>query len=134
MKLDVYLNFPGTCEEAFRFYERELGATLAFIQLHGTMPNPNIPPDWAGKVLHAQVTIGGTTVMGADVPSAQPMRSAYLSVTVDSAVEADRLYERLSDGGEIFMKMDTTFFANRFAMLRDRFGVSWMLLQGVKAD
>ena len=59
------------------------------------------------------------------------MRSAYLSVTVDSPEEADRLYAKLSEGGEIFMKMETTFFANRFAMLRDRFGVSWMLLQGV---
>jgi PhnB protein len=134
MKLDIYLNFPGTCEEAFRFYERELGATVAFIQHHGAKPNPNIPPGWSDRVLHAQVTIGGTTVMGADVPSAEPMRSAYLSVTVDSAAEADRLYERLSEGGEIFMTMETTFFANRFAMLRDRFGVSWMLLQGVTAD
>jgi PhnB protein len=131
MKLDLYLNFRGTCEDAFRFYERELGGKVVFIQRHGDQPNPSIPADWKDKVLHAQMAIAGVTIMGADVPSAEPMRSAYLSVTVDAPDEADRLYGRLSEGGEIFMKMETTFFANRFAMLRDRFGVSWMLLQGV---
>ena len=131
MKLDVYLNFRGTCEEAFRFYEQELGGKVVFIQRHGEQPNPSIPSDWHSKVLHAQMQLGGMSVMGADIPRAEPMRSAYLSLTVDSAAEADRLYALLSEGGEIFMKMETTFFANRFAMLRDRFGISWMLLQGV---
>jgi PhnB protein len=132
VKLDIYLNFRGTCEEAFRFYEQELGGKLSFIQRHRDQPNPNIPPDWQDKVLHAQLQLAGVAVMGADIPTAEPMRSAYLSLTLDSAAEADRLYERLSAGGEIFMKMESTFFANRFAMLRDRFGVSWMLLQGVR--
>jgi PhnB protein len=131
VKLDVYLNFRGTCEEAFRFYEQELGGTVTFVQRHAEQPNPGIPPDWREKVLHAQMQLCGVNVMGADIPNAEPMRSAYISLTVDSPAEADRLYDRLSDGGEIFMKMESTFFANRFAMLRDRFGISWMLLQGV---
>lgn len=131
MKLDVYLNFRGSCEEAFRFYELELGGKMVFIQRHGEQPNPNIPPNWQSKVLHAQMQLGGMSVMGADIPTAEPMRSAYLSLTVDSAAEADRLYALLSEGGQILMKMETTFFANRFAMLRDRFGISWMLLHGV---
>lgn len=133
MKLDLYLNFRGTCEEAFRFYERELGAKPIFLQRHGDNPNPNpgIPADWNGKVLHAQIELAGVSIMGADVPTAEPVRSAYLSVTVDTPEEAERLYGRLSDAGEVFMKMEKTFFANRFAMLRDRFGISWMLLQGV---
>ncbi len=66
--------------------------------------------------------------MGADIPGAEPMRSAYASLTLDSAAEAERVYGILSDGGQIFMKMEETFFAARFAMLRDRFGTSWMLL------
>jgi PhnB protein len=66
--------------------------------------------------------------MGADIPNADPMRSAYLSLTVDSEEEADRIYGLLTDGGEIFMKMEKMPFANRFAMLRDKFGTSWMLL------
>jgi PhnB protein len=131
MKLDIYLNFAGRCEEAFRFYERELGAKVIFVQKHGDQPNPQIPADWGQKVLHAQMQLAGVTIMGADIPNAEPMRSAYLSLTADAPEEADRLYALLSDGGQIFMKMETTFFANRFAMLRDRFGISWMILQGV---
>src|SRR5437764_14232234 len=66
--------------------------------------------------------------MGADIPGAEPMRSAYLTLTVDRAEEAERLYALLSDGGQIFMKMEETFFASRFAMLREKTGTSWMLL------
>ena len=67
---------------------------------------------------------------GADVPPDrfQPMRSAYLSLTVSSIDEAERIYALLSDGGQIFMPMEETFFAFRFAMLRDKFGTSWMIL------
>jgi len=72
-------------------------------------------------------------VMGADIPKSEPMRSAYLTLTVDSEKEAERVYALLSEGGQIFMKMEKTFFANRFAMLRDRFGTSWMLLHEVPA-
>lgn len=130
MKLDVYVNFRGSCEEAFRFYEQELGARVLFVQRHGPHANPNIPSDWQDKVLHARLEVGNTVVMGADIPTAEPMRSAYLALTVEAPADADRIYERLSDGGQVFMPMETTPFANRFAMLRDRFGVSWMLLQG----
>jgi PhnB protein len=56
------------------------------------------------------------------------MRSVYLSLQVDSTAEAERLYKLLTEGGEIFMPMEETFFAHRFAMLRDKFGTSWMIL------
>ena len=131
MRLDVYVNYRGNCEEAFRFYEQHLDGRITEIVRHGEQPNPNIPADWKEKVLHAQIEIGGMSVRGADITNAEPMRSAYLSVTVDRAEEAERIYHALSAGGEIFMRMEKTFFANRFAMLRDRFGISWMLLQGV---
>ena len=68
--------------------------------------------------------------MGADIPPDrfQPMRSAYLSLMLDSIDDAERIYALLTDCGQIFMPMEETFFAHRFAMLRDRFGTSWMLL------
>jgi PhnB protein len=66
--------------------------------------------------------------MGADIPQSQPMRSVYLALTVEAEEEAERLYRLLAERGEIFMKMEKTPFANRFAMLRDRFGTSWLLL------
>jgi PhnB protein len=134
MRLDTYINYRGTCEEAFRFYEQHLGGKILNISRHGDAPNPQLPPDWKGKVLHGRVQIGSTILMGADIPSAEPMRSAYLTLTVDSEAEAERIYTLLSDGGEIFMKMEKTFFANRFAMLRDRFGTSWMLLHEPAAE
>ena len=128
MRLDVYVNYRGTCEQAFRFYEQHLGGRIAGIARHGAQPNPNIPADWNEKVLHARIAVGGAVLMGADIPQAEPMRSAYLTLTVDSEAEAERVYALLADGGEIFMRMEKTPFANRFAMLRDRFGTSWMLL------
>ena len=128
MRLDVYVNYRGHCEDAFRFYEQQLGGRLTGIVRHRDQPNPNIPADWSDKILHAQITIAGTVLMGADIPQSEPMRSAYLSLTVDSEEDAERLYGLLTDGGEVFMKMKKTPFANRFAMLRDRFGTSWMLL------
>lgn len=128
MRMDVYVNYRGTCEEAFRFYERQLGGKLTGMVRHGERPNPSIPADWKEKVLHARIEIGGTVLMGADIPQAESMRSAYLTLTLDSEEDAERIYALLSERGEIFMKMAKTPFANRFAMLRDRFGTSWMLL------
>jgi PhnB protein len=76
------------------------------------------------------MTLGETVLLGADVQPDrfQPMRSAYLTLMVDSNDEAERIYDLLKEGGQIFMPMEETFFAQRFAMLRDRFGTSWMLL------
>ena len=128
MRLDVYVNYRGRCEEAFQFYEQHLGGRLTGIVRHGEQPNPNLPTDWSDKILHARIEIAGTVLMGADIPQSEPMRSAYLSLTVDSEADAERLYGLLADDGEVFMKMEKTPFANRFAMLRDRFGTSWMLL------
>ena len=128
MQLDIYVNYRGRCEEAFRFYERHLGGRLSAIARHSDQPNPALPAEWGDKVLHARIEIGDTVLMGADVPHAEPMRSAYLSLSLDHEEEAERIYALLADGGEIFMKMEKTPFANRFAMLRDRFGTSWMLL------
>jgi len=128
MELDIYVNYNRTCEQAFRFYEQHLGGRITELKRHGDVPNPNTPADWKDKVLHARIEIGGTIVMGADIPAAEPMRSAYLTLRLDSDKEAERVYDLLSEDGQIFMKMEQTFFASRFAMLRDRFGTSWMLL------
>jgi PhnB protein len=130
MELGVYVNYPGNCEAAFEFYKTHLGAVSdGVIRRHASAPNPNIPADWADKVLHARLEIGSTILMGADIPNAQPMRSGYLTLFLDSESEAERIYTALIEEGEVFMELQQTPFANRFAMLRDRFGASWMLLQ-----
>jgi PhnB protein len=133
MKLDIYLNYRGNCEQAFRFYEQNLGGRITGLVRHGDQSNPNLPGDWKEKVMHARLELGGTVLMGADIPRSEPMRSAYLTLSLDSEAEAERVYALLTDGGEIFMKMEQTPFANRFAMLRDRFGTSWMLLHQPEA-
>jgi PhnB protein len=131
VQLHTYLNYGGNCEEAFKFYERHLGGKLTMLMRHGEQPDAHeVLPEWRHAVLHAQMTLGGTQLLGADIPPDrfQPIRSAYLSLTLDSDQEADRVFALLSDGGQIFMPMQKTFFASRFAMLRDKFGTTWMLL------
>src|SRR5688500_11070409 len=105
MRLDIYVNYRGTCEQAFRFYEQELGGRVTGMVRHGEQSNPNIPDGWQEKLLHGRIEIGTTVIMGADIPQAEPMRSAYLTLTVDREVDAERIYALLVDGGEIFMKM-----------------------------
>jgi PhnB protein len=131
MKLNPYLNFGGNCAEALRFYEQHLGGTITNQMTFGDSPMGAQlrTPEEKDKIIHARITIAGTEIMASDAPADryQPMRSAYLCMGLDSAAEVDRLYALLSDGGEVFMPAQKTFFSERFAMLRDRFGVNWML-------
>ena len=130
MKMHTYINFPGTCKDALQFYEKHLGGKLLMMSTFDQMPDQkNMPPglERAG-VMHARMNIGETILMVSDGPKVEPMRSAYLTLSVDSDGEAERIYKALSDGGEIFMAMAETFFATRFAQFRDKFGVNWMII------
>lgn len=131
MQLHTYLNYGGNCEQAFRFYEEHLGGQITMLMRHGEQPDQSqVPAGWGDAVLHARMNIGGTELLGADIPPDrfQPIRSAYLSLTFGSSAEAERVHALLAEGGQIFMPMAETFFAFRFSMLRDRFGTSWMIL------
>jgi PhnB protein len=130
VQLNTYLNYGGNCEEAFKFYEQNLGGKITMLMRHGEQPGGNQGgPGWERAVLHARMNLGGPELLGADIPPDhfKPIRSAYLSLALDSDAEADRVFGLLAEGGEIFMPMQQTFFASRFAMFRDRFGTSWML-------
>jgi PhnB protein len=129
MTLTTYVNFPGTCAEAFRYYEQHLGGRIAMMMTHDQSPQPsNANPEWKDAVLHARLALGNTVLLGADIPGAEPMRSAYLTLDVDSDSEAERIYAALGDGGRVLMAMTETFFASRFGQVRDRFGLNWMIL------
>jgi PhnB protein len=131
MKLTTYLNYGGNCEQAFRFYEQHLGGKITMMMTFaGQQLPPDAPPDWSKAIMYARMELGETELMGNDVPPAhfKPMRSAYLSLAVSSTAEAERIYALFANGGEIFMSMAETFFAHRFAMLRDKFGTSWMII------
>jgi PhnB protein len=131
MNLNTYLNFPGTCAEALSFYEQHLGAKTLMKMTFEQMPPTNMPPGMRkGDILHARIEIGDMIVMASDGPAETclPMRSAYLAIRVDNTPEAERIYKALTEGGEVFMPMEETFFAYRFGQLRDKFGINWMIL------
>ena len=137
MKMSTYVNFGGNCAEAFRFYEQNLGGKINMTMLWNQMPVPDAakytPPGFADKVLHTSMQLGGQVLLGADTPNHQPMRSAYITLNVDSNEEAERIYKILSEGGETYMAMNETFFAHRFAQFSDRFGTKWMVLHAKPA-
>ncbi len=128
MKLYTQLNFGGNCEEAFRFYEEHLGGEIALMMRQSDAPGA--PASAGNAIIHARMNIGDTVLMGNDVPSSlfKPMRSAYMYLSLESAERAEAVYALLAQDGEIFMPMQETFYATRFSMLRDRFGVSWTVI------
>lgn len=129
MKLDIYVNYNGNCREAFQFYEKHLNGKITMISTFKELPDSSaIPEDRKNDILHARIEIGNSVLMGADIPHAEPMRSTYLTLSLESIEKTESVYNLLIDEGEIFMKMERTFFASRFAMLRDKFGTNWMLL------
>lgn len=136
MRVNTYLNFPGTCEEAMRFYEKHLGAKVLtkskFSEMSSTGAPEQLPPGLdRNGIMHARFALGDTVIMASDGPTerVQPMRSAYLTLSVDSNDEAERIFNALSEGGEVFMKMGETFFAHRFGQFRDKYGVNWMVIR-----
>jgi PhnB protein len=130
VKLYTHLNFGGNCEEAFRFYEQHLGGTITVMMRADQLPPGVKPPGTEKFVIHARMNIAGVELIGNDVPAEhfKPIRSSYLYLSLDSADEAGRTYAILEKGGEVGMPIAETFFATRFAQLRDRFGTLWTII------
>lgn len=129
MRMNTYVNFAGKYAEAFRYYEKHLGAKAGMMMTHGQGPEQTrVGPDWRDSVLHARISIGGTELLAADIPNAEPMRSAYLTLGMDSDSEAERVFLALAEGGKVLMPMEETFFASRFGQVRDQFGMNWMIV------
>jgi PhnB protein len=131
MKLFTHLNFGGNCEAAFRFYATHLGGMITMMLRVSDLPaQAKRPPGPPTAVIHARMEIAGVELIGNDVPPQyfKPVRSSYLYLSVDSGEEANRIYEVLTQGGEVGMPIAETFFASRFAQVRDRFGVLWTII------
>src|SRR3954462_4069696 len=129
MRLTTYVNFAGRCAEAFRYYEEHLGAKTGMLMTHDQGPQPSqLPAEWAKAVLHGRIRIGSPDVMAADIPNAEPMRSAYLTLSVDSDADAERVFAALAHQGRQLMPLQETFFASRFGQVQDQFGINWMIL------
>lgn len=130
MKLYTHLNFGGNCEEAFRFYEELLGGRITMMMKARELPPGAPAPLSPDAVIHAAMEVAGGQLLGNDVPPDvfQPIRSSYLYLALDSAERADQVYDALAKDGEISIPITETFFATRFAQLRDRFGTLWTIL------
>ena len=130
MQMAPYLSFKGQCEEAFKFYEKCLGAKPgSMFRYEGTPAAEHAPKGWANKVMHGSITIDGQTLMGADPPPDhyQEPKGFSLSLHAKTAADAERLFADLTKGGKVVMPLEKTFWAERFGMLVDRFGIPWMI-------
>lgn len=131
MRIDPYLYFQGRCDEALAFYGATLGAQVELVLRFGEIPGMGGPPQSAGKVMHAAVRIGDSTVLFTDGPStgAPSFEGFSMALTAASDPEAETLFAALGDGGQIVAPMGPTPFATRFGILIDRFGVSWTVVR-----
>ena len=131
MQINPYLVFNGNCEEAFNFYARCLRGELVSVQRFGDTPGcENMPASHRDKIMHVRLQAGDQVLMASDNHPAHPyegVKGCSIALSVDQAEEADRIFDELSQGGTVVMPMQETFWAKRFGMLNDRFGVPWMI-------
>lgn len=130
MQMNPYLSFKGDCEAAFKFYEQCLGGQLGpLFRYAGSPLAGQVPAEWSDKIMHGSMTIGGQVLMGADIAPEQyeEPKGFSLSLQMSSTAEAERIFHALAEGGRVVMPLEQTFWAARFGMLVDRFGIPWLI-------
>ena len=130
MDVSPYLDFNGECEVAFTFYAECFGATLGPIfRYAGTPLADQVPANWQQKVMHASLMLGDRTVMGADAaPDRYEAPKGFsLSVQLTDIAEAERIFRRLATKGTIRTPLERTFWAARFGVVLDQFGILWLI-------
>jgi PhnB protein len=134
MQVHSYLFFEGRCEEAMTFYEKTLGAKRGMLMRYGdspeSCPEGMLPPGSENKIMHGEFTIGESTVMVSDgMVSGKPQFDGFsLSVDFTEVGAAEKAFHALADGGAVSMPLGETFFAKIFGMVKDRFGMNWMVI------
>lgn len=133
MDVNAYLFFNGRCEEAVQFYQAALGAQVEMLMRNRDSPEPpppgTLPPGSEDKVMHCSFRIGNTAVMASDgcADGGPAFQGFSLFIGAADPAEAERLFAALADGGQVQMPLAKTFWSPAFGMLRDRFGVAWMV-------
>jgi len=130
MQVSPYLSFDGGCEAAFTLYSQCLGGTLgAIFRYAGSPMASQAPADWQNKVMHASMTVGDLMLMGADVTpdKYEPPKGFSLSIQLTDSTDAERIFRELARDGRIVMPLEKTFWAERFGMVVDRFGIPWLI-------
>ncbi|HKE94354.1 MAG TPA: VOC family protein [Povalibacter sp.] len=128
MHLSPHLTFRGECETAFRFYEQTFGGTIITRVTYGESPQAReTPPHWHDKIVHASLTVGGQLLNGVDLQPEQyePPRGFYVLLGVDYPERAERIFNALAENGVVRMPLQQTFWAKRFGVVVDRFGIPW---------
>lgn len=131
MNVQPYLFFNGFCDEALDFYNKVLGAEILMKMRFKENPTPNsCPAGMEEKVMHASFQIGETILMASDgrCEGNMDFQGFSLTISVPDVDRAEEIFNALSDGGKIQMPLEKTFFSDKFGMVADRFGVSWMIL------
>jgi PhnB protein len=130
MQMSAYLSFSGDCEAAFKFYEESLGAKHGLVFRYADSPMADVvPAGWETKIMHGSVTIGQHLLEGADVPpdKYEEPKGFSLSLGVQNAADAERVFHALAEGGRVLYPIAKTFWSERFGMVVDRFGIPWMI-------
>lgn len=130
MKINTYLLFNGQCEAALKFYEKCLGAKVAFKTTNGESPMAKeTPKERLNHLLHARFVVGDNVLMASDAPPERYVKPDGFSVTIntENPKEAERIFAELSEKGKVHMPIAETFWAERFGMLTDQFGTPWMI-------
>ncbi|ESA32060.1 glyoxalase bleomycin resistance protein dioxygenase [Leptolyngbya sp. Heron Island J] len=130
MQLSPYLSFDGCCEAAFKFYEQCLGGKIeAIMPYQGSPMEAEVPAAWASKVMHGEFRLGEFVVMGSDcMPDKyEAAKGTSLMVGIKDPVEAERAFKALAENGTVTMPIQETFWAAKFGMLVDQFGIPWMI-------
>ena len=129
MKINPYLSFNGNCAEAFAFYEKALGGKMVYKSTYGETPMAKqMPQEMHGKIIHARLDVGGEILMGCDAGDrySKP-QGIQITINVKTPAEAESLFKGLSEGATVTMPIQETFWATRFGMLIDQFGIPWMI-------
>ena len=130
MQINAYIFFNGQCKEAFEFYAKCLKGEIQGMLPHaGTPAESHVPEEWRDKIMHARMVVGEGVLMASDAPPEHYKKPQGFSVSigVKDIAEAERIFAELSEGGTVTMPIQQTFWAARFAMLTDRFGIPWMI-------
>jgi len=127
--INAYLTFNGKCAEAFRFYAKVLGGKLEMMKNGESPVADQTPPDQRDRILHARLDLGDAVVMGSDAPPQYFTQPQGFSVAIglEDTAEGERIFQALSEGGTVKMPFAKTFWAERFGMCIDRFGIPWIV-------
>ena len=131
VELIPYLGFDGQCEAAFKFYATALnGEVMAMMRYRDAPPEVPRMPGSDDRIMHASLKVGGRSLMGGDTPNQHfsPPQGFCVTFQIDDPAEAERVYGALGEGGKVTMPMGPTFFAQKFAMLTDKFGIPWIII------